>query len=150
MKNKLLILSTLVLGSMSVQPLLAQTASAPTRAEVKSDIPTNRTKDAAPTLERPAPRGQEKPLASGDNQPKTREEVREETKRANRAGELKGKGDTDTPPMEDKKNASKAKPTKAERQQAREARKPEGAAAARNPDNTGGVYDSSKDNKPKP
>ena len=152
MKHRLLALSTIVLGTLSAQPLLAQTASAPSRADVKAEIPADRTKDARISAERMPPASQQKPIASGENQPKSRAQVRQETKEAIAAGKAPQAGDTDTPVSEAKPKAAR-KPMsqrRADAKAAREARRPEATDAARNQDPAGGVYDPAKKTPAKP
>lgn len=153
MRSRLFALSALMLGTLSATPLLAQTASAPSRADVKAEIPADRTKDSRISAERMPPASQQKPLASGENQPKTREQVRQETREALEAGKAPTRtGDVDTPVSEPKTKA----PRKAMSQRrtdakaAREARRPEAAEAARNQDPAGGVYDPAKKTPAKP
>ena len=147
MTNRLLALSALVLGTVAAQPLLAQTASAPTRDEVKAQIPADRTKDAQISGERMPPAKQWKPAAAGTNQPKTREEVRKETTDAIDAGKAPAKmGDSDTPVSEKKPAAPRKtfKQRRADAAAAREARRPEASEAAKKLDETGGIYDPNK------
>ena len=136
MKHRLLALSTIVLGALSAQPLLAQTASAPSRI----------------SAERMPPASQQKPIASGENQPKSREQVRQETKAAIAAGKAPQAGDTDTPVSEAKPKTAR-KPMsqrRADAKAAREARRPEATDAAKNQDPAGGVYDPVKKAPAKP
>ncbi|KQV94997.1 hypothetical protein ASC87_25705 [Rhizobacter sp. Root1221] len=154
MTNRLLAVSALILSSFVAQPLLAQTAaSSPSRADVKAEIPADRTKDAQISGERMPPKKQWTPPASGDNQPKTRAQVKKETTDAIAADKAPvTKGDTVAPASETKAKPPRKtfKQRRAEAAAAREARRPEATEAAKNQDPTGGVYDPNKKPAAKP
>jgi hypothetical protein len=118
MKTKLLILSTLMMGAIGAQTASAQSTSAPaspnsqmpaTRAQVQGDTATsNPSKMVQSEGEKPMKQAERRDSAISTDEPATRNEVKAETKRAAKSGEIQmGNGPGPTP--ERKMNPSGAK-----------------------------------------